>query len=65
MLFTGGFGKKWPAMNKGVSNEDWIRYVAEKNARGSEGREPARAGTEIILGTLPTCLTFFIFRQQR
>ena len=36
LLFTGGFGKKWPAMNKGVSNEDWIWYVAEKNARGKK-----------------------------
>ena len=33
---TDGFGKKWPAMNKGVSNEDWIWYVAEKNARGKK-----------------------------
>ena len=33
---AGGFGKKWPATNKGVSNEDWICYVAEKNARGKK-----------------------------
>ena len=35
-LFTGGLRQKWPAMNNGMSWQDWVWYHAESIARGKK-----------------------------